>query len=105
MGTENDCPFIAKQALVKMAAKKQCEGTICPAGCCPEANWFCCADNMHCAATENDCPFVAKQALVKMAAKKQCEGTICPAGCCPEANCSAVLITRTVQPLRMIVHF
>merc|ERR1719187_2841188 len=76
-----------KEKLVKMAAKKQCEGTMCPAGCCPEVNWFCCADNMYCAATEADCPMVAmKEKLVKMAAKKQCEGTMCPAGCCPEVN-------------------
>merc|ERR1719312_875199 len=40
-----------KEKLVKMAAKKQCDGTMCPAGCCPEQNWFCCPDNMYCAAT------------------------------------------------------
>merc|ERR1711970_9124 len=41
-----DCPFVAmKEKLVKMAAKKQCDGTMCPAGCCPEQNWFCCPDN------------------------------------------------------------
>merc|ERR1719285_652616 len=68
-----------------MAAKKQCDGTECPAGCCPEKDWFCCDDNMHCAATEADCPFVANK-LVKMAAKKQCDGTECPAGCCPEKD-------------------
>merc|ERR1719153_1978168 len=66
-----------KQKLVKMAAKKQCDGTMCPAGCCPEQNWFCCPDNMYCAATAADCPFVAK---------KQCDGTMYPAGCCPEVN-------------------
>merc|ERR1719348_2648656 len=60
---------------------------MCPAGCCPEQNWFCCPDNMYCAATAADCPFVAmKEKLVKMAAKKQWEGTVCPAGCCPEQN-------------------
>merc|ERR1712236_206683 len=61
----------------------QCDGTECPAGCCPEKDWFCCDDNMHCAATEADCPFLASK-LVKMAAKKQCPGVMCPAGCCPE---------------------
>ena len=63
--------------------------TSCPAGCCPEANWFCCPDNMYCAATAADCPFVAKKAqLMKMAKNKQCgsDETSCPAGCCPEAN-------------------
>ena len=38
--TVSDCPFFAAKALlVKMAAKKQCEGTDCPTGCCPEVNW------------------------------------------------------------------
>merc|ERR1711954_330737 len=70
-----------------MAAKKQCDGTPCPAGCCPEVDWYCCPDNLYCAATAADCPFVAKKAqLVKMAAKKQCDGTPCPAGCCPEVD-------------------
>merc|ERR1712045_1108308 len=88
--TAADCPFVAKKAqLMKMAKNRQCgaDETECPAGCCPEANWFCCPDNMYCAATAADCPFVAmKEKLVKMAAKKQCEGTVCPAGCCPEQN-------------------
>merc|ERR1712025_1299656 len=58
-----------------------------PAGCCPEVNWYCCPDDLYCAATAADCRFVAKKAqLVKMAAKKQCDGTECPAGCCPEVN-------------------
>merc|ERR1719317_1461362 len=36
--TAADCPFVAmKEKLVKMAAKKQCDGTVCPAGCCPSA--------------------------------------------------------------------
>merc|ERR1712080_313477 len=83
-----DCPLVAfKASLMKMAAKKQCDGTVCPAGCCPEQNWFCCADNMYCAATEEDCPMVASKAhLMKMAAKKQCDGVMCPGGCCPEKN-------------------
>merc|ERR1719483_1623663 len=61
----------AKAKLVKMAAKKQCDGTMCPAGCCPEVDWYCCPDNMYCAATAADCPFVAaKESLRKLAAKK-----------------------------------
>merc|ERR1712226_382178 len=63
-----------------MAAKKQCEGTMCPAGCCPEVDWYRCPDNMYCAATAADCPFVVKgEYLRKLAARKQCEGTMCPA--------------------------
>merc|ERR1711936_364830 len=90
--TAADCPFVAKkEKLMKMAAKKQCgpNETSCPAGCCPNANWYCCPDNIYCAATAADCPFVAKkEKLMKMAAKKQCgpNETSCPAGCCPNAN-------------------
>merc|ERR1719215_1275594 len=71
-----DCPFVAaKEKLIKMATAKKvaktadCEdGTLCPGGCCPELNWFCCADGLYCAATEGDCPFVtAKEKLMKMA--------------------------------------
>merc|ERR1712203_319831 len=68
------------------AKNRQCgpDETSCPAGCCPEANWFCCPDNMYCAATAADCPFVAKKAqLMKMAKNRQCgpDETSCPAGC------------------------
>merc|ERR1719450_725460 len=70
----------------KLVKSKQCEGTMCPGGCCPEQNWYCCPDDW-CAPTFDDCPFVSmKKKLIKMAAKKQCEGTMCPAGCCPEEN-------------------
>merc|ERR1711885_96836 len=61
----------------KLVKSEQCDGTECPAGCCPEQNWYCCPDNMYCAATAADCPFVAM---------KQCDGTECPAGRCPEVN-------------------
>merc|ERR1719370_1225145 len=76
-----------KAQLMKMAKNRQCgpDETSCPAGCCPEANWFCCPDNMYCAATAADCPFVAKKAqLMKMAKNRQCgpDETSCPAGCC-----------------------
>jgi len=33
--------------------------TCCPAGCCPETDWWCCIDaNTYCAATPCDCPQV-----------------------------------------------
>ena len=35
-----------------------CVGTECPAGCCPGENWFCCPDNIYCAATAQNCPSV-----------------------------------------------
>merc|ERR1719350_1789610 len=50
-----------------LTAPKQCDGTECPAGCCPYVGWFCCPDGMYCAATAADCPFVAKKTqLTKM---------------------------------------
>merc|ERR1712110_437964 len=52
----------------KMAAPKQCDGTPCPGGCCPNVGWYCCPDGMYCAATAADCPF-AQHYLNKLAAK------------------------------------
>jgi len=57
--TAGDCPLVsAKERLTKMAAAKKvvksadCEdGTLCPGGCCPELNWYCCPDGLYCAAT------------------------------------------------------
>merc|ERR1712193_494223 len=89
----------------KLVKSEQCEGTMCPAGCCPEQDWFCCPDNMYCAATAADCPFVSmKEKLVKMAAKKQCDGTMCPAGCCPEQNWFCAQITCTALPPPLTAH-
>ena len=45
---------------VRVAAIKQCVGTECPGGCCPEVGWYCCPDDIYCAASAADCPFVAK---------------------------------------------
>merc|ERR1711992_185039 len=75
-----------------------CDGTVCPGGCCPEQNWYCCPDGMYCAADASNCPFVgAKEQLTKLAMKKvvennvkvalkkkDCDGTVCPGGCCPD---------------------
>ena len=82
---------VASATSEKLLRSEQCgpNETSCPAGCCPEANWYCCPDDLYCAATAADCPFVAKKdKLMKMAAKKQCgpNETSCPAGCCPNAN-------------------
>merc|ERR1711892_1512996 len=86
MATKGQSAAVAAQY---MLSGQQYQLASCPAGCCPEANWYCCPDNMYCAATAADCPFVAmKEKLTKMAANKQCgsDETSCPAGCCPEAN-------------------
>merc|ERR1712212_208727 len=95
-----NCPFVdAKEQLTKLAMKKvvennvkvalkkkDCDGTVCPGGCCP--------DGMYCAADASNCPFVAAKEQLKMmaaakkvaATKKDCDGTVCPGGCCPEQN-------------------
>merc|ERR1711934_354586 len=77
---------------------RQCEGTLCHAGCCPMQGWYCCEDNMNCAATAEECPpFSSSRHLLKMAKDTWCEGTNCPAGCCPEANwfcCPDFLLCR-----------
>merc|ERR1712088_257871 len=72
------------QPMSLMAKSKQCgpDETFCPAGCCPEPNWFCCPDLMSpgCAPTASECPFVAKRvSLVKMA-KAESPSSACPGG-------------------------
>merc|ERR1719341_1352465 len=90
--TAADCPFVAKKTqLTKMAAPKQCDGTECPAGCCPYVGWYCCPDGMYCAETAADCPFVAKKTqLTKMAA--------------PKLAGTAALMACTVLPLLLTAH-
>merc|ERR1711962_658888 len=64
--TMDDCPKRnLKKMLVGMAANKinDCDGTMCPGGCCPEKNWQCCPDGVYCAETMDDCP---KRNLKKM---------------------------------------
>merc|ERR1712241_609320 len=95
--------FAAFVGLSQSASLKKvadCDGTVCPGGCCPEQNWYCCPDGMYCAADASNCPFVgAKEQLTKLAMKKvvennvkvalkkkDCDGTVCPGGCCPEQN-------------------
>merc|ERR1712037_341680 len=75
-----------KVQLIRLTKGIQCDpdGTTCPTGCCPEANYFCC--DLYCAPTAAECPFMAKRvSLVKMAKSKQCDPdeTSCPGGCCP----------------------
>ena len=93
--TPDDCPNgpkILKNILKKKIAKTNCgpDETECPAGCCPEANWYCCSDNQYCAATPDDCPNgpLVKFFPIPRKFKTNCgpDETECPAGCCPEAN-------------------
>lgn len=46
----------AKYKLILGDKSRDCNGTPCPNGCCPEQNWFCCADGYFCASTEANCP-------------------------------------------------
>merc|ERR1712099_224509 len=95
--TANDCPAVKKVKAVRTRiVKTRCDPeteTECPAGCCPEVDWFCCADNRHCAATEENCPNYHPASLVKPlegvnTKTTDCgpDETECPGGCCPEAN-------------------
>ncbi len=50
-------PIIARYKIPTGFSEDDCDyGTACPAGCIPEANWFCCPDNIYAAMTEADCP-------------------------------------------------
>ena len=75
--------------------KQKCAGTQCPGGCCPNQNWYCCPDNIHCASSAEYCHSTnIAEKLIGMAApkrfkrevKQDCQGTECPGGCCPQAN-------------------
>ena len=87
----------------RTSSPKQCDGTLCPNGCCPYKDWFCCEDGIYCADNENDCDstYAKKTLLMKMTSKKmtpkknlllqmtsltQCDGTECDGGCCFMAN-------------------
>merc|ERR1712018_566477 len=41
----------ALSSALPMDENRQCEGTLCHAGCCPMQGWYCCEDNMNCATT------------------------------------------------------
>merc|ERR1712214_6343 len=93
--TADDCPAIRLPNLLpkKLSVVKTTCGpdeTECSAGCCPEANWFCCPDNRYCAATADDCPAKKLPTIPRKlnVIKTTCgpDETECPAGCCPEAN-------------------
>jgi len=49
--------------------KQDCEGTVCPGGCCPNVGWFCCPGDEYCAASEEYCKKTNfAQKLISMAA-------------------------------------
>merc|ERR1712127_1052409 len=65
--------------------KQDCEGTVCPGGCCPNAGWFCCPGEEYCKKT-NIADKLISMAAAKKIIKQDCEGTVCPGGCCPNAG-------------------
>merc|ERR1712130_438245 len=91
--------LVAFFGLLALANGQCCMGgTLCPAGCCPEADWFCCENNWQCAPTEADCcrllddnnmPVgeLTHKKILQMndEEEERCcpNGTDCPAGCCP----------------------
>merc|ERR1712226_217835 len=78
----------------------QCDGTMCPAGCCPNVGWYCCPGNMYCAATAADCPFVAKKTqLMKMAKSQRVMAPCAPPAAAPTLAGTAAPTTCTVLPL------
>merc|ERR1712233_148223 len=56
MGTLLIFTLAAISSALPMGENRQCEGTLCHAGCCPMQGWYCCEDNMNCAATAEECP-------------------------------------------------
>ena len=66
----------------KLEKDQQCDCCACPGGCCPETwdgDYFCCPDNMFCAASADDCPEVVLCPDI-------CTPSCCPEdwyGCCP----------------------
>ena len=71
--------------LANAATVKQCDGTLCAEGCCPEVDWFCCANGVTCAPVEADCIDV-RQGMPLAKDSRQCDGTLCAEGCCPEVD-------------------
>merc|ERR1712020_420439 len=122
MGFRNMKVFIALACLAavasaglvtkkSLAVKTTCgpDETECPAGCCPEANWFCCPDNRYCAATADDCPAIrlpnllpkncllSRPHVAQMKLNAQLDVAQKPTG-------SAVPTTDIVPPLLMTVQ-
>merc|ERR1712073_121938 len=112
--TADDCPAIRLMGTLpkKLSVVKTTCGpdeTECPAGCCPEANWFCCPDNRYCAATADDCPAIKLPSLLpkKLSVVKttcgpdelECQVDVAhmPAG-------SAVLMACIVPPILLTAH-
>ena len=72
--------------LAQLNRSAQCDGTICPSGCCPEPDWFCCPNTQYCASKPENCP-PGEIMLMAMTKEKKCEGSLCP-GWGPDECCN-----------------
>merc|ERR1712098_854053 len=85
-------PSYSNQQFAALVMKEECgpDETECPAGCCPEPNWYCCHDDFYpgCAATADDCPYATPQERILKVEKRRCgpDETECPTSCCPMPN-------------------
>ncbi len=61
------CPVTARIQEIDKSTR-QCDGTVCAGGCCPEPGWVCCDDNLYCAETAVDCPYddIARRLLTEL---------------------------------------
>ena len=68
--------------------EQDCEGTICPDGCCPIAGFICCAVGEYCAASEEDCKKTdTAEKLIAMATPKEIIKQDCPGPICFDGSC------------------
>jgi len=69
-------------------SEDDCPGTMCPGGCCPLADAYCCDDNKHCTPDESLCPEKEKVKLDEKTVGTEyvdqaCPGPMCHGRCCP----------------------
>ena len=50
------CVTAADLAPLGGGRSAQCDGTVCPSGCCPEPDWICCPNTQYCASKPENCP-------------------------------------------------
>merc|ERR1712110_1070297 len=98
---------MGKAQLMKMAKNRQCgpDETSCPAGCCPEANWFCCPDGMYCAATAADCPLLPRRpSSQRWLPQSSVMELLALEAAAPMLAGTAALMACTALPPRLTVH-
>merc|ERR1712203_962665 len=90
--------FAAFASALPLDEDRQCEGTLCHAGCCPMQGWYCCEDNMNCAATAEECPSTSSSKnLLHMAKDAWCKEPTVRLAVALKKIGSAVQISSGVQ--------